>query len=589
MKKWLRWQGLIVFFCIAIFLSILWFVLVDFFAERMIEKLGTDIVGAKVELDNADITLFPLGLELKRLQVTNPDEPMTNIFEAGRINFSVDGFNLLRRKIIIDKMSVKGAEIGTTRKSSGAISRKKKMPATMQDKAEGEKPALPSFKTPDVNMILQNERLQSLELINSLTTEMDAEKRKWQQTVKNLPGKERIAEYQKQIDALKKADKKGLSSIIEGVGKGAALKKDIEHDIKQIYGTQKEFQEELASLKKRMDEAIKAPGEDIRRLKNKYTLSPKGLGNISRYLAGPETGKKVDQAISWYYRLKPVLERTIRDKEEGHKVVKPVRGKGVNVVYKEHTPLPDFLIRLIDVSLNLKAGDLAGKIKNVTPDQDVLGLPTTFIFSGDNLKDAKSIGIKGNLNHIDPLNPTDTIKARLKGYRLRDINLSDQEALPVTIKDGFADLKLNTVLKGEDIFADITASFKSCRLITKTTGSEGFVAKEIASALSEISDFNLKADITGPLDDYKMHIKSNLDKVLKNAVGKTVKKHSANLEKKLSSAINEKVKGPTGNLQDSYTHLMPVGDELSGRLTRFKGLLGGIGTTKVPGGIKLPF
>ena len=589
MKKWLRWQGLVVFFCIAIFLSILWFVLVDFFAERMIEKFGTDIVGAKVELDNADVTLFPLGLELKRLQVTNPDEPMTNIFEAEKINFSIDGFNLLRRKIIIDKMSVAEAKIGTSRKTSGAISRKKRTVSTIQDKAEGKKPALPSFKTPDVNMILQKERLQSIELINSLTTEMDTEKRKWQMTVKDLPGKEKIAEYQKRIEALKKADKGGLSSILEGVGNGGALKKDIEHDIKQIYSAQKEFKQELASLKKRMDEAIKAPGRDIRRLKNKYTLSPQGLGNISHYLVGPEMGKKVEQAISWYYRLKPVLERTVRDKKDGHKVVKPVRGKGVNAVYKERAPLPDFLIRLIDVSLNLKAGDLSGKIKNVTPDQDILGLPTTFVFSGDKLRDAKSIRINGNLNHIDPLSPADTIKARLKGYRLSDINLSDQETLPVTIKDGFADIKLHTVLKGGDIFADITASFKSCRLITKTSGSEGFVAKEIASALSEISDFNLKADITGRLDDYKIHIKSNLDNVLKNAVGKTVKKYTVNLEKQLSSAINEKVKGPTGDLQESYINLMPVGDELSGRLTLFKGLLGGIGTTKIPGGIKLPF
>jgi hypothetical protein len=121
MKKWIRWKGLIFFFCFAVLFSLIWFVFAPIFVERMIEKYGTDIVGAKVELDDADLTLSPLGFVLKHLQITNPDEPMTNAVEIADIGFSLDGLNLLRRKVIIDEMNLDQAQINTPREKSGAI------------------------------------------------------------------------------------------------------------------------------------------------------------------------------------------------------------------------------------------------------------------------------------------------------------------------------------------------------------------------------------------------------------------------------------------------------------------------------------
>ena len=98
MTKWLRWHGLIAFGVISISLFLLWFFLADLLVKRSIEKTGTRVVGAKVELAEADIHLFPLGITLKSLQVTNPDNPMSNAVEAGWIDFSLDGLSLLRRQ-----------------------------------------------------------------------------------------------------------------------------------------------------------------------------------------------------------------------------------------------------------------------------------------------------------------------------------------------------------------------------------------------------------------------------------------------------------------------------------------------------------
>jgi len=60
MKKWIRWQGLAVFAAILILFLGFWFLLGDLPVERLIETVGTKAVGAKVELDGADFSLFML-------------------------------------------------------------------------------------------------------------------------------------------------------------------------------------------------------------------------------------------------------------------------------------------------------------------------------------------------------------------------------------------------------------------------------------------------------------------------------------------------------------------------------------------------
>jgi uncharacterized protein (TIGR03545 family) len=164
MKKLIRWQGLIAFIGIVVLLSVLFIVFADGIAKRAIEKTGTMVVGAVVDLDDVDLALFPLGLKLKGLRVTNPDEPMKNAFEIMRADFSIDASNLLWRKILINEMTVDGVKFNTQRKKSGAIKVSKKFRAPEKSEQEKlEKRKLPSFDVKDVKTILKKEKLLTIE------------------------------------------------------------------------------------------------------------------------------------------------------------------------------------------------------------------------------------------------------------------------------------------------------------------------------------------------------------------------------------------------------------------------------------------
>ena len=57
--KWVRWQGLIAFVVVVIVVMGVWFFVVDSAIEAVIEKTGTHLVGAKVELEGADLSISP--------------------------------------------------------------------------------------------------------------------------------------------------------------------------------------------------------------------------------------------------------------------------------------------------------------------------------------------------------------------------------------------------------------------------------------------------------------------------------------------------------------------------------------------------
>jgi uncharacterized protein (TIGR03545 family) len=551
--------------------------------ECAIERAGTQAVGAKVELAAADLTLVPLGLTLSGLQVTDPEAPMTNAVEARRISFLMDSLNLLRRKVIINEMTVDGVRFGTPRKTSGAVG--KEEPGKVQKTATA-KFALPSAQIPDVKEILAKEELQSLKLAETLRADVQAEQDRWKQQLAELPDKAKFEEYKKRLDKVKSSGKGGLGGIVGGAGEAAAIQKDISQDLDRITTAKKTFENNLAQLRKRLDEATKAPEEDLRHLRDKYALSPQGLANMSNALIEGPLGDRLETALRWYAKLQPHLQSS-GERKGTVEVVKPLRGKGVDVRFKERAPLPDFLVRTAKVGLELTAGLVSGTIRNVTPDQPVLGAPMTFEFAGDKLTGLQSLKLNGEVNRVDPARPHDAAAMNVRGYRLSDLALSTDDSLPVSVKEALMDADFKAGLRGEALDAGLAATLQSVRITTGAKPDAGAVAKAVASALSDVKSLHLKADITGTVKDYNVRLSSDLDQVLKQALGRQMQAQVGKFESQLRAAIAEKVSKPLGDLKAGFGGLNGIGDELTARLNQATGLTKAGGGA--PGGLTLPF
>jgi uncharacterized protein (TIGR03545 family) len=216
--------------------------------------------------------------------------------------------------------------------------------------------------------------------------------------------------------------------------------------------------------------------------------------------------------------------------------------------------------------MEIPAGSNKGQIKNITPDQDVLGIPLTYNFSGENLKGLQSVKLNGTLNHVNPSSPKDTANLDIRGYQVADLSLSDSPQLPIALKKASADFNADAVLSGQAVKANLLAGLKSVLISTGVKKDAGPLAKAMASSLSDVKRFNVKADISGTLKDYDMRLSSDLDRVLRNAVGKQVRTQAASLEKELKARISEKVNGPLSEVKADLGGLDAVGSELTSRL-----------------------
>ncbi|MEE8397673.1 MAG: TIGR03545 family protein, partial [Desulfobacterales bacterium] len=311
MQKWIRWKGLVAFVCVVGLIGLVWILSIDGIVERNLEKYGTKAIGAKVELAKATVSLFPAGLELNDLQVTNPDEPMENAVQVSRISLTIDTLSLLRRKMIVNEMTLEGMRLNTPRRSSGAVvsekgTAKKQDPVDTGGKKDFcKKPGLPQFDQLDVKEIVRNERLETLALVASFQTDLDAEKKKWEARLADLPNRETFDNYRKRIDKLRSGSKGFSLSMLSSIGDASNIAKDIKQDMDRLQQTKQDFDQALVDINQRIEKAKRAPYEDLNRLKNKYGLSPEGLNNLSQLVLGAKLCGWMQKAAKWYGKMKP--------------------------------------------------------------------------------------------------------------------------------------------------------------------------------------------------------------------------------------------------------------------------------------------
>jgi len=573
MKKWIRLPGLLIFIVVVGLIALFWFVFADMLVKKGIEAGGSRAVGAKVELADADISLFPLGLDLTGLQVTNPDELMRNIVEIDHIHVSLETAYLLQRKIVSDEMLVDGVRLDTPRKVSGRLPDRPepKKPEKDKDKKEGRLIELPKLSVSSVDDILKQEKLKTVEEVERFRSDIKAEREKYEALLKTLPDKQKLAGYQDRIKNLKGS--KSLGSLFGAANEVSAVKKDIENDINQLKNVKGDLQGKVAEYQNRLVRLKDLPMEDFQRLKEKYSLSSQGLGNMALLLFGPQYGEWISKGISLYEKARPYLTKSNAGPEKVEEAA-PVRGKGIDIKFREYEPIPDFLARIARVSLLLDVGDLKGEIRDIASDQTIYGKPVSFLFSGRKLKMINEVSFQGSLDRTAVNQAVDTVSGRFTGYRISDAVLSKDSGFPITLKNASADISLDLQIRNQQIESKVVSRLDSVVFSTGDTGENDLLRSAIRDALAGISQFQIKAGLTGTLEKNDVKVESDIDKVMGNAVKNAVTKQAKVFEDKLKQQLTEKTGGLLSGLDSSIGDFQFMDKELAERLKFGDGLLG---------------
>lgn len=535
MKKWVRWEGLIAFVVIMGAGAALWLLTADRLVEHAIESVGTTALGARVDIKEADLTLMPLGLTITGLEVTDPGEPMTNLMEAERIAFLMDSGRILLGKVLINEISAEGIRLGTKRRTSGAIATEPEDKNPMQSPSADETSGVGGLSVPDIDEILGREELDTLKLAEAAETDIKQKETHWDARIKTLPDGGTIREFESRYKKIEKRFKGSTSEKLAAIKEAEGLKKDIKTARDTLKAASADLEADYKTLSSGINMAITAPERDIRRLKDKYQISSKGLDNASALLLGQRINGYLARAISIYERLKPLMQSG-RDEDEPT----PERGKGADLTFREYHLAPTFWARTIRASVQTSQGPIEGALNELSSDQGITGMPATFEFSSRGLKKTRSLRITGTLDHRTPEAPEDRLDISIEGRRLENMILSDSEDLAVSIKDAMADLTVNArLVRRGAIDARARLAIGSAD-IEASTATDNAMMEAIGATLSSMDEFSVRMKATGTIDDYDLSISSDMDNALRAAAKDMLRQEGEKFEDRLRAAIKDR-------------------------------------------------
>lgn len=537
MKKWIRWWGIVVFILIILLVAGIWYLLADRIIANNIEKTGEYIIGAKVEIGKADLSIIPLGITLNNLRIANPNSPMQNLIDVDNIRFHLDGKYLFERKIIIKDMVVDGLKFNTAREKTGEIKGAK--PLTVKRAIDDF--VMPLLDLSKLKMFVEQEELQTIVGLNSVSQDIVRVEKEWKAAFRMMPNLDDIREYRNRVNAIitdvKKNKVTGIITHARGIKR---LKEEIDRDIDEINLNKTAMSIDIDSLKTKKNRALEFVEKDIAKLRKKYTPDICGFKNFSKYIFKDDILRQIDEGLHWYNKLEPLFTYVSTKLKDDYYSSEPLLFDGIDVKFIDHDPKPSFFIELAKLSFEQETGDLSGEITNFTTQQNISGLPTSIKLDGYNLDFAESVNISALVNHVNVDNIKDNISIAIQKQKINKTAYQIIDDWELNVVNGFVDKIFDINIHNGNVKSKLNLHFTGISFNSNYSGQKNILISTIDSVLTKVSDFYLEINISGTPVNYTTIINSDLDNIVDKAVRNIVRNEANKVKIAITRIINDK-------------------------------------------------
>lgn len=523
MANWLRSWGVALFTVLAL----VWMLSVDWLVKRAIVTYGTEFNGAQVELESAGLTLWPAGLELINLQITDAYNPMFNSFEASKISATLDSALLLRRQVIVEQLDVIGVRMNSPRVRSGATN--DQPIATNVDFDFGG--LIPDLSLPDMDRLVAEAQQQVSAEIAEIEREIDDIEERWRSNIEQVPSKDKVAKYRARWDKLSNA------SFMEKMLGAKELKGDISDDLKLIKSFNQQLKSDRSLISAQIARAKGLPNAQVDR-----TMQAVGLTTENIAFVRAITGDQVDQ---WVSRAKAFNESLSNDAVEQA----PSRGHGRWVTFAEDNPLPQVLIRRgqFNGALQLAASNMAvdGKFSNIAYPLEGYSQPAAVVINATDDGNA-SLLFEANIDHRQA-DFSDDFNLEVMNLPIQDVSLSAGVENSLLLEAA----SLNFIASGravpDKVLANVVATLSDPRL----TADAGLATKSeyfLAETLNTLDSVDLQVNVSGVLENPVVNIASNLDKILTAGLKSQISAQTIKFKQQFTDQLGEQTSGQLGAL-----------------------------------------
>jgi uncharacterized protein (TIGR03545 family) len=494
----------------------------DALFKSITEAQLSQTYGAEVNIGEFKHTLFPLSLEIKNIQITDPQRPTTNQVVIGELAGDIEFIPLFSNQFIMNKVALLDVAFAQPRATAGEVFHIPEQSFNFDDLLASSQEALP-----DVDDLLAKSPLKTTQAVadaqQTYATYSDSLEAEYQK----LPNKERLNYYKTQLKQLQDTDYKDPAALLKAKEAFDALKKEIANDQLLVTNFTTQASQAKTALADNLRQLKQAQQDDYALLQGAFAGDQAALAQLTQVVFGDKAAEYNQYLLSAFQLIVPMLTGGTDDAEEVE------TGNAFMV-----------LVRQANVSINWQEQLLTSDWLNITNAHDFIGQPTTFTLNavGNALK---QFATEGQF-YIDSEGIDAAQTWQLAGVALDQITLSDDPRLDAAIKHAILDSSGSLTIENSQLTGTSTVDLAD--LAISATGNDD-ITGTIANLLDDLDALTMNIDLAGSFLAPDFHISSDLDNRLAQAA---LTELSASQQDKLTE-LNQKLTAMTSSQQDQLT------------------------------------
>jgi uncharacterized protein (TIGR03545 family) len=546
-----------------------------------IQWIGTKVNGAEVDVGRVATSFLKGSLVISDIEVTDKNQPSTNILQIGSIRFQLLWDALLRAKVVVDEASILKIEVHSPRKRPGFVvpptppdgrpSALEQVEGNVLHQAEeqynqnlfGDIASLLEGGHPEAQLKDLQNHLKTTAYIQSLQKDIDTKKKFWDDRLKTLPQKKDLDQYQARLKALK-FDLKDPGEFAKSTAEAQKILQEADQKIKLVSSSKDALTADLQQLQtasKLIEQYVQEDTKDIEARVKIPTINAKDFSQrvfirMLEQKAG-SFAKYIELARHYMPPPKTAQQKAAATKAQEPELIPHRRGKGRTYPFPITTGYPLFWLKHAAISSETSsgpyAGDIKGELRDISSDPAGIKKPMTATLSGD-FPNQHIQGFKAELifDHTTA-EPREEVVTQVNDYQLSEYPLTESKDLGLQLKKAASRFAMKAQYQSEKLDMVINSEFKNAEFGVQS--GNAMIQKVVEDILKGLPAIALKAQVSGLLDHLAFQIDSNLGDELSRGFKKQVQAQVDKLKAQVHNLINAQVQGPKNQAQSQIASL----------------------------------
>ena len=540
--KIFRWRAVAPLLGVVVIVAVLWWLFADTIARRGIEKAGTALIGAKVEIQYLHLDLRNGDVTIRGLTVASPHEALKNLLQADELVADIDAIPLTEKKIVIDRLAANGLRFGTPRETDGRVAADSNGGGIAASVFAETRAWAGQFQNPVLQLAagkisidsLDPRRLSTIPAAEALGARADSSQKAWRAAFDALQLGPTIDSASATLAKLRTARATDLAALNEGRQAVEHLKRAND----RVTGLERGVKTGLAGLQSGLAGLDSARHRDYAFARSLLKLPSLDAPEIGAALFGPAAVRPFERLLYWTQLARHYMPPGLLPRASAA----PARARraGENVRFPKEHALPAFLLRSAELSFLLRPTSnqpqrYAGRLSGLSSDPALYGQPALASATGP------QVTAGAMLDHVRGV-PLDTAGASVGGVPLPSFQVP---GLPVRLDPGSGTTQVGFNLAGDTVHARFAISSTNVHWARDSGTANSAIGDVIWRAVSGISSLDLEARLSGNLQHPRLAVRSNLDQAiasrLRAEMGEQIAAADRQVRERVDALVKEKV------------------------------------------------